>query len=122
MLKHENHGILLYFMSVGFPTVIKNCKSKFKSIRFYKLVMINTRKMPQVKVKRTIFDIMELLRSEGFFDLIMKNKEKGYITIMTHLKIEYERTRDERLRQTYDWISKHKDEFFWGITDGFIIG
>lgn len=84
--------------------------------------MTNTGKMPQVKVKRSLLEVMELLKNEGFLDLVKENKEKGYITVLTHLKMEHERTKDERLREAYDWINKHKDTFFWGVNDGFTIG
>ncbi|MDD1672318.1 MAG: hypothetical protein LUO82_04900 [Methanomicrobiales archaeon] len=84
--------------------------------------MTSTSPQPRIKVHRGTYEVFELLRSNGMLDLVKANKEKGTMTVLTHLKMEYEATRDPRFRDAYEWIMKHHDDFIWGVTDGFAIG
>ena len=76
----------------------------------------------KIKVPRDVFDVLETLRSAGFLDIAKKEKEKGFLIALTHCKFEYEKRKDAKFMNTYEWLKKHKHEFFWGVLDGFEIG
>ena len=73
----------------------------------------------KIKVPRDVFDVLETLRSGGFLDIARKEKEKGFLIALTHCKFEYEKRKDAKFMNTYEWLKKHKQEFFFGVTYGF---
>jgi len=84
--------------------------------------MTSTSSRPPVRVHRRTYEVFELLRNKGMLDLVKTNKEKGTIIVLTHLKMEFEATGDTRFRDAHEWIEKHRDDFIWGVSDGFAIG
>ena len=76
----------------------------------------------KIKVPRDVFEVLETLRTGGFIDIARKEKEKGFLIALTHRKFEYEKKKDAKFMNTYEWLKRHKHEFFWGVLDGFEVG
>jgi hypothetical protein len=76
----------------------------------------------KIRVPRDVFEVLQSLDSGGFLDIARREKEKGFLIALTHCKFEFETRKEDRFNRTYDWLKKHKHEFFWGILDGFEIG
>ncbi len=75
-----------------------------------------------VRVSHQLQEIFDSMDGAGFFALIRENRSRGLTTLLTHLKMEHARTGDERYRNAHDWIVKHRDQFLWGVQDGFVAG
>lgn len=75
-----------------------------------------------MRVNPRILQAIDSMESKGLLSLVRSNPEKGVSLLLTHLKMEFEKTRDEHYRLTYEWIVRHRDQFLWGIRDGFLAG
>ena len=66
--------------------------------------------------------VYELLGDGGlarFIEMTRENHERGFVMLQGHLLHEADRTGDPRYQDLLDWLRKHKQEFFFGVSYGF---
>ncbi len=66
--------------------------------------------------------VYELLKDPGlaeYIEMTRENRQRGFVMLESHLLREADRTGDPRYRDLLDWLSKHRQEFFFGVASGF---
>ncbi|MDH7592866.1 MAG: hypothetical protein QHG99_00710 [Methanomicrobiales archaeon] len=75
-----------------------------------------------IRVKPQILKAIESMEANGLLSVVRENRDRGVPILLTHLKMEFEKTQDEKYRMAYEWIMKYRDQFLWGLRDGFLAG
>lgn len=75
-----------------------------------------------VRISPRILGAIESMEEKGLLSVVRNNPDRGISLLLTHLRMEFEKTQDESYRLAYEWIMRHRDQFLWGVRDGFVAG
>jgi hypothetical protein len=81
--------------------------------------MVHQEKSPKIRVPHRVYELIMDGRLAEFMDMTRENHERGFVMLQSHLLREYDRTGDRRHQDLLDWLKKHKQEFFFGVSYGF---
>ncbi|HTY52404.1 MAG TPA: hypothetical protein VMB35_04360 [Methanomicrobiales archaeon] len=81
--------------------------------------MVHGAENPKIRVPHRVYELLEDARLAGFMDMARENHDRGFVMLEGHLLHEADRTGDRRYRELLDWLKKHKQEFFFGVSYGF---
>ena len=74
---------------------------------------------PKVRVPHRVYEPLGDPRLAEFMEMTRENHERGFVMLQSHLLHEADRTGDRRYHDLLEWLKKHKQEFFFGVTYGF---
>ncbi|HMK15970.1 MAG TPA: hypothetical protein VK450_03515 [Methanomicrobiales archaeon] len=66
-----------------------------------------------------VYELLADARLGEFMEMTRENHERGFVMLQSHLLHEADRTGDSRYHDLLEWLKKHKQEFFFGVTYGF---
>ena len=81
--------------------------------------MVHGERNPRVKVPHRVYELLVDPRLTEFMEMTRENHERGFVMLQSHLLHEADRTGDRRYHDLLEWLKKHKQEFFFGVTYGF---
>ncbi|MDD1667123.1 MAG: hypothetical protein LUO96_01515 [Methanomicrobiales archaeon] len=74
---------------------------------------------PKVRVPHRVYELLGDPRLARHLEMTRENHERGFVMLQSHLLHEADRTGDTRYTDLLDWLKKHRQEFFFGVTYGF---
>ena len=81
--------------------------------------MVHGAENPKIRVPHRVYELLADGRLAGFMDMARENHDRGFVMLEGHLLHEADRTGDRRYADLLDWLKKHKQEFFFGVSYGF---
>ncbi len=81
--------------------------------------MVHGEQNPWIKVPHRVYELLGDPGLSHYLEMTRENHERGFVMLQGHLLHEADRTGDTRFRDLLEWIKKHKQEFFFGVTYGF---
>ena len=81
--------------------------------------MVHGEQHPKIRVPHRVYELLGDPRLAEFLEMTRKNHERGFVMLQSHLLHEADRTGDPRYQDLLDWLKKHKQEFFFGVSYGF---
>jgi hypothetical protein len=81
--------------------------------------MVQGERNPKVRVPHRVYELLGDARLAVFMEMTRENHERGFVMLQSHLLHESDRTGDRRYLDLLDWLKKHRQEFFFGVTYGF---
>lgn len=81
--------------------------------------MVRGERSPKIRVPHRVYELLGDARLAEFMEMTRENHERGFVMLQGQLLREADRTGDRRYQDLLEWLKKHKQEFFFGITYGF---
>jgi hypothetical protein len=81
--------------------------------------MVHGEQNPKIRVPHRVFELLNDGRLAEFMEMTRENHERGFVMLESHLLRESDRTGDRRYGDLLEWLKKHRQEFFFGVSDGF---
>ena len=81
--------------------------------------MVHGERNPKIRVPHRVYGLLGDGRLAEFMEMTRENHERGFVMLESHLLHEADRTGDMRYHDLLDWLRKHKQEFFFGVSYGF---
>jgi hypothetical protein len=81
--------------------------------------MVHGEQNPRIRVPHRVYELLTDARLGEFMEMTRENRERGFVMLQSHLLHEADRTRDPRYHDLLEWLKKHKQEFFFGVSYGF---
>jgi hypothetical protein len=81
--------------------------------------MVHGEQGPKIRVPHRVYELLSDAGLAEFMEMARENHERGFVMLQSHLLHEADRTGDPRYRDLLEWLKKHKQEFFFGVTYGF---
>jgi hypothetical protein len=81
--------------------------------------MIHGERSPKIRVPHRVYELLGDARLTEFMEMTRENHERGFVMLQSHLLHEADRTGERRYQDLLEWVKKHKQEFFFGVTYGF---
>jgi len=81
--------------------------------------MVHGERSPKIRVPHRVYELLGDGRLGEFMDMTRENHERGFVMLQSHLLHESDRTGDPRYQDLLEWLKKHKQEFFFGVSYGF---
>jgi hypothetical protein len=81
--------------------------------------MVRGDRSPKVRVPHRVYELLRDARLAEFLEMTRENHERGFVMLESHLLHEADRSGDRRSLDLLDWLKKHRQEFFFGVSHGF---
>ena len=81
--------------------------------------MVHGERSPKIKVPHRVYELLGDARLTEFMEMTRENHERGFVMLQSHLLHESDRTGDRGYKDFLEWLKKHKQEFFFGVSYGF---
>jgi hypothetical protein len=81
--------------------------------------MVHGERNPKIRVPHRIYELLGDPKLAQFMEMTRENHERGFVMLQSHLLHESDRTGDGRYRDLLEWLKKHRQEYFFGVTYGF---
>jgi hypothetical protein len=81
--------------------------------------MVHGERGPKIRVPHRVYELLGDPRLAEFLEMTRENHERGFVMLQSHLLHEADRTGDRRPRDLLEWLKKHREEFFFGVSHGF---
>ena len=81
--------------------------------------MVPGEQNPKIRVPHRVYEALGDPRLAEYLEMTRENHERGFVMLQSHLLHEADRTGDRRFGELLDWLKKHRQEFFFGVSYGF---
>ena len=81
--------------------------------------MVHGEGNPRIRVPHRVYELLGDPRLGEFMEMTRENHERGFVMLQSHLLHEADRTGDRRFGELLEWLKKHRQEFFFGVSYGF---
>jgi len=81
--------------------------------------MVRGAENPKIRVPHRVYELLGDPRLTEYLEMTRENHERGFVMLQSHLLHEADRSGDRRYHDLLDWLKKHKQEYFFGVSYGF---
>jgi hypothetical protein len=81
--------------------------------------MVHGERNPKIRVPHRVYELLGDAGLARFMEMTRENHERGFVMLQSHLLHESDRTGDRRYQDLLEWLKKHRQEFFFGVSYGF---